>query len=132
MTIIIGLPNAGKTTLSEAYESVLHYDDISKYSKEQRDEIYRSTKADCIEGIFNSVKSRKHILALTGREYNTVIWLDTPVSVCLEREHAYRCRPDSLVMHHAKIFEPPTYAEGWDEIIVIRDGEEIHLQRGDE
>ena len=120
LTLIFGLPNAGKSTYSEQFESVLHYDDISRFSKARRDEIYRATEAEVIEGIFNTAESRKNILRFVKRDRYRAIWIDTPVEMCLEREHQYRCRPDSLVLSHARNFEPPTYDEGWDEIIIIR------------
>lgn len=120
ITLIIGLPNAGKTTFSERYADVIHYDDLRNLKQDERTPIYAA--ADVIEGIYNSAESRKRILSAwrDRKERRVVIWLDTPVLVCLERERRHRMRPDSLVLYHAKSFEPPTLDEGWDEIQIIR------------
>lgn len=129
MDIIIGIPNAGKTTYSKRYNSVLHYDDISSLKKEQRNEIYRTTDVECIEGIYNTRKSRLNLLKQIKSEHNTLIWLDTPTDECLERERKYRLRCDHLVLSHARHFEIPTLAEGWDEIILIRPNEVRKIKR---
>lgn len=120
MIVIIGLPNAGKTTYSKRYNDVLHYDNISHLSKAERNEVYMSTKAECIEGIYNTRESRVNLLSHTKRERNICIWIDTPVDICLERERNNRKRPDAIVLHHARTFEPPALDEGWNEIITIR------------
>lgn len=117
--LIIGLPNAGKTTYSQRFKNVLHYDEIMILPKEERYELYR--KAEIIEGIFNTRKSREIVLSLwTDKKRKTCIWIDTPVDVCRERED--RCRPTAIVAIHAKRFEPPTFEEGWDEIIIVDGG----------
>lgn len=48
----------------------------------------------------------------------TCIWIDTPLEECIQRED--RNRPIEIILLHADTFEPPTYDEGWDEIIVIK------------
>ena len=118
MVLIIGLPNAGKTTYSQRFTEVLHYDDISRYRQAERIEIYRSTEAECIEGIYNTVASRKRILDNVTADTKVCIWIDTPVDICIERED--RGRGEHLVLAHEKMFEPPTYEEGWDEIVIVR------------
>ena len=119
--LICGLPNAGKTTYSNKFESVLHYDDISRLSFAERNEIYRNTDAECIEGIYNTIKSRKNILeCVKETDKRVCIWIDTPLEICLERERNYRHRPEQMVKHSYDAFQPPTYDEGWDEIIVVR------------
>lgn len=128
MIVICGLPNAGKTTYSAQFENVLHYDDILKHSRAERERIYQETNAECIEGIYNTAKSRRILLeAINDKPGERVcIWIDTPADECIRREN--RGRHPSVVEHHARIFEPPTYGEGWDEIIVIKgekDGEVI-------
>ena len=118
MVLICGLPNAGKTTYSSRYSNVLHYDDISRYRQAERIEIYRRTDAECIEGIYNTVAGRKRILDNVRAERKVCIWIDTPPEVCIARET--RGRGEHIVLSHAKMFEPPTLDEGWDEIIIIR------------
>ena len=119
MVLIIGLPNAGKTTYSNQFDSVLHFDDIKHLPKKEQMKIYATTTAECIEGIYNTKKSRKAVLSCTKAERNVCVWIDTPVDICLQREQEYRRRPCDIVLSHARGFEPPTYDEGWDEIIVI-------------
>lgn len=120
MVLIIGLPNAGKTTYSERFGSVLHYDDISHHRRAERLEIVRNARVDAIEGIYNTRKSRAAILDIFKGEHNTCIWIDTPTDECLRRENNYRKRGEHLVLFHARSFEPPTLDEGWDEIIRIK------------
>ena len=123
ITLICGLPNAGKTTYSQRYDNVIHFDDCPL----PRNEIFESKVAQSqgdvyAEGICNSKKSRGMFLkAIAHRTDKKVcIWIDTPLKVCLEREKAYRKRPLSMVEQHAKRFEPPTLDEGWDEIIIVK------------
>ena len=118
MVLICGLPNAGKTTYSSRYSNVLHYDDISRYRQAERIEIYKRTDAECIEGIYNTAAGRKRILDNVTAERKICIWIDTPSEVCIAREN--RGRGEHLVRSHAKMFEPPTLDEGWDEIIIIK------------
>lgn len=120
MYLICGLPNAGKTTYSTLFETVLHYDDISRLSKAERNRIYQQTDVECIEGIYNTRQSRENILENTNQGRNICIWIDTAEDECTRREN--RGRPSTIVEHHAKIFEPPTLEEGWDEIIIVRNG----------
>lgn len=130
LTLICGLPNAGKTTYSNLFDSVLHYDDILRLSKDERMQLYQQTDAECIEGIYNTKKSREIILEHTNRSCNICIWIDTPKEECIDREN--RGRPSALVEHHAKIFEPPTLDEGWDEIIIIRGDNERRFSKADD
>lgn len=119
MIVIIGLPNAGKTTYSNRFTDVLHYDDISKYSRAEREDIYRSFQGNCIEGIYNSKQSRERLLScLEDNSRKVCVWIDTPEDECIRREN--RGRDSHLVKSHAKTFEPPTLDEGWDEIITIK------------
>ena len=117
ITLVCGLPNSGKTTYSTRYDTALHYDDISRLSIKERDDVYRASNAECFEGIFNTARSRRNILAQTKRERKVCIWINTPLEVCLAREN--RGRPPEVVLHHWQTFEPPTMDEGWDEVIVI-------------
>lgn len=123
ITLICGLPNAGKTTYSQRFSPCIHLDDC--------DEPRLSTFAAAVaavdgdvwaEGVCNSAKSRKGFLRrLRHRPDRKVcVWLDTPLEVCLEREEGYRRRPADMVYRHAQMFEPPTLEEGWDEIIIVR------------
>lgn len=123
MILIIGIPNAGKTTYAAQYSDVVHYDDTSRLPREERLSI--AAKSECAEGIYNTRKSRTEILKKAGEGRHVCVWIDTPIEICLERERNGRMRGDGLVLHHAKRFEPPTYDEGWDEIKRIR----VHKNR---
>ena len=72
-----------------------------------------------VEGVYDKASDRKKLVEASGVP-SKCIWLDTPVETCLKREKGYRKRPEGLVILAHKAFEPPTYAEGWDDIIVIR------------
>lgn len=129
MILLTGIPNAGKTTYSERFTNVIHYDGLR--TARRVDEIVEAVKKDnaiVVDGMLKLARDRKRLVkASTGR--NVCIWLDVPVEVCVERERNYRKRPDALVILCAQTYEPPTYNEGWDEIIVVRDGKETVLER---
>ena len=115
MTVICGLPNAGKTTYSSRFENVYHHDDMRKQGVKIQDIINQEDVV--IEGLFETANARKRILELTDA-YSVLIWLDTSLDECIRRENRGRSIA-MLKKHHAR-FEPPTYAEGWDEIIIIK------------
>ena len=123
LTLICGLPNAGKTTYSKRYKDVLHLDDMPV---RQQFEICRERasqiKGDVVvEGVYVTAEDRKALLeACKDNSPKVCIWLDTSLEECLEREKKYRKRPMSIVTCHHKMLQPPTYDEGWDEIIIER------------
>lgn len=116
--MIIGLPNAGKTTYSEKYDNVYHLDDYAPNKFVRCNKAVEEAGGDVVvEGIYNTASQRKELLThAKGR--NICIWLDTPLEVCLKR--GVHARAPMIVQKGSRLFEPPTYAEGWDEIIVIR------------
>ncbi len=124
MTLICGIPNAGKTTYSSKYDKVIHYDDIKLIGRERIPYILNEIKSSsdiCIDGVFG-IKEHRRIIANAMKEKGSkavCIWLNTPLDICLKREMSYRRRPLELVKIHNKRFVPPDYDEGWDEIIVI-------------
>ena len=125
LTLICGLPNAGKTTYSARYKNALHYDDYRDYpTKADRVASFNriASEADgdiCCEGIYNTAEMRKSLVkACAGNSPKICIWLDVSVGECIKREN--RGRPKGVVKLQAKRFEPPTLDEGWDEIIIIR------------
>jgi len=124
--LIIGLPNSGKTTYSQQFENVLHLDDFSPGKFLNCNEAVRRSDGDVVvEGIYNSRCRRLKLLeACEGRTPKICVWIDTPYEVCQERERQGRQR--SGVMEHSHL-EPPTLAEGWDEIRIVR-GEEVIVQ----
>lgn len=128
MLLICGIPNAGKTTYSARFENVLHLDDFDRKPSQYKNCIRAAGEAEgdvVVEGVFNTAKKRRDLLeAVQGKPFRRVcIWLDTPTDICLQRERSYRKRSDHLVLSNAERFQPPTYDEGWDEIIVIKEGQ---------
>ena len=129
MILIIGIPNAGKTTYSGRYEGVVHFDDIwSRRIYQHLAEMIAENNEIVIEGVFGSAEKRK-MLASRSNARNVCIWLDTPVEECLERERNGRKRSDHLVIWADADFEPPTLSEGWDEIVIIRGNDEQRICR---
>ena len=119
MILIIGHPNAGKTTYSERFENVLHLDDFPRSKFLNCNEAVRKSDGNVtVEGIYNLRCRRKKLLeAVKGKDTrNVCIWLDVPKDECLRRES--RNRNASVITHSP--FEPPTLDEGWDEIIHLR------------
>lgn len=125
MTLICGIPNAGKTTFSAQYGSVIHFDRIPHKNVNEQfkrcNELAAQSNGDvCVEGVYNRRKRRLELLeAVKDKQGKRIcIWLDTPIEICLKREN--RGRPSFIISDNAKIFEPPTLDEGWDEIIIVR------------
>ena len=114
LVLITGLPNAGKTTYSARFEHVYHRDDFRK----EHIDLWEIIQQDdvVIEGLFGKADLRRRIVERAAKPC-TCIWLDTSLDVCLSREN--RGRGLGLTRYHYKVFEPPTYDEGWDEIIRI-------------
>lgn len=126
MILIMGYPNAGKTTYSQNYEDVIHLDDFGrgKFAK-CNEAVLHSDGNVVVEGIYNTAKRRKSLLdAVSEKNCRKVcIWIQTPLEECLRREKMYRMRGDNVVLVSADMFEEPTYSEGWDEIITIKGGD---------
>ena len=122
MTLICGIPNAGKTTYSQRFEYVVHMDDVAikGHPMSRICEIISNAEEDvCVEGVFISRLQRKQLVDACKPEWKKMcIWLDTPLEECLRREN--RGRREGLVRNCYACMQPPTYSEGWDEIIVIR------------
>ena len=117
MTLIMGHPNAGKTTYSSRFSNVLHLDDFpfSKFLN-CNEAVRRSDGNVVVEGIYNLRCRRIKLLeAVAGKScHNVCIWIDTPIEECLSRES--RGRDERTVRGP---LQPPTLDEGWDEIICI-------------
>ena len=116
-TMIIGLPNAGKTTYSSEYKNVIHIDEVR--SKEAIEMIKQADDV-CVEGVFPFSNRRKDFLkSYNGNGKKICIWLNTAFEECVKREN--RNRNKLIIENCREYFEPPTYDEGWDEIIIIED-----------
>lgn len=133
ITLICGLPNAGKTTYSSSHANVIHFDEASRNGDQFVNCNRTASKVQgdvCVEGIYNSARRRKQLLeACKHQDRKVCIWLDTPLEECIEREKSYRKRPTGIVHAHYWSFEPPTLDEGWDEIIVIKGEQQWHTNQ---
>lgn len=122
MILIIGIPNSGKTTYSSQYGNCIHYDEIGRTTRDKYRRLNElaSQGNAVIEGVINEKRRRKELISSCPKdEHKVCIWLNTPLTECLKREQNYRKRSLDMVRHHHERFEPPTYDEGWDEIIII-------------
>ena len=117
LTLICGLPNAGKTTYSKRYDNALHQDDIGTI-----DRIIKAvgqTDGDVfIEGYFGRKDQRSRVRS-SYKGFARCIFIDISVEESIRRED--RNRNEHILRNAARFFEPPTYDEGWDEIIIIED-----------
>lgn len=115
LTLICGLPNAGKTTYTKRFENAMHQDDIGT---RVIDAIREAAGDVVIEGYFGTSDiRRKAINAHNG--HAKCIFIDISAEESIRRED--RNRHPQILRNAARFFEPPTYSEGWDEIIVIGD-----------
>lgn len=113
LTLICGLPNAGKTT---GHPDALHQDEIG--TTENVCAAISQIDGDAtIEGYFGTHDVRRRVLdAYDGPA--RCVFIDITVEESIRRED--RNRHEAILHNAAQLFEPPTYAEGWDEIEVIR------------
>ena len=130
MILICGLPNAGKTTYSQKFNNVIHFDEV-KGGRHRMDIVVENVEKQntiVVEGVYDKATERRRLVE-ASKEKNTCIWLDTPVDECLKREKGGRHRGEHLIIWCAESFEPPTFSEGWDEIIIIRGIYEQRISR---
>ena len=108
--LICGLSNAGKTTLSQCFNHVIHYDEIPGTTRQKHAYIVEQARQGpiVVEGVYSERFRRVELAqAMTGKKL--CVWLDTPVDICKSREN----------FRGSAMFEPVTKEEGWDEIIII-------------
>lgn len=112
LTLICGLPRAGKTTYSERFDDVIHLDTSGAYQGVNR-RLKHRTGDVVVEGVYQLQRERKRLIEAYKTDTYKCIWLNTP-------DEVRRSRP-GWDKYCDKPFEPPTYSEGWDEIIVIKE-----------
>lgn len=111
LILICGLPRAGKTTYSEQYENVIHLDRCGSYQSVMNRVKHRNGDV-VVDGVYRLKTERENLIrAYSGSGLKRCIWLNTPDEVRRSRQ--------GWDKFCDKLFEPPTYAEGWDEIIII-------------
>ena len=115
LTLICGRSRAGKTTYAKRYDNVIHLDSHGRLSQSYPRVLTKLGDGDVVvEGIYDTAELRTELLnAYKGQGKRVCIWLDTPLDVIKSRFF-------HVPSKHPYPFEPPTYSEGWDEIIVIR------------
>lgn len=120
VVLIIGYPNAGKTTYAARFGRVIHIDDfrdsLQPGTQYKRCHAFIASVSDdiVVEGCYPTRKLRTDFLNACQRknDFKMCIWIDTPIAECKQREN--RGRP--IMYSH---FEPPTIDEGWNTIIRV-------------
>ena len=123
ITLICGYPRAGKTTYSQRFENVIHLDMMHTHEKVLA-RIRRERGDVVVEGVYYAPKHRKALLEAYPGSGSKCICLDTPLHIREERMGRKE--------RHPHPFRIPTLDEGWDEIVIIRGGEEIVQSRSNE
>lgn len=110
LTLICGLPRAGKTTYSKQYDNVIHLDGLGYHKV--NDIIQYVTNDIVVEGVYNMPIFRSKLVEKYKGKGTHCIWLDTPLEVRKQRP----MWSTSINMD----FIPPTYDEGWDRITILK------------
>ena len=121
LTLICGIPNAGKTTYSSRFDNALHLDEIGATDK-VIDKMKQIDGDVVVEGYFGSVESRRRVRSAYGGEARCV-FIDMSVEESIKRER--RNRHPQILRNASRLFEPPTLEEGWDEIIIIKGDNDV-------
>lgn len=119
MILICGRPGSGKTTYSNKFSNVyevLHLDEIQSYEG-VIEKLFNINEDVVIEGIYDMPFIREEVVkAYHGKDPKKCIWLDTSIKLREKRRN-----------HKIDIdypFMKPTYEEGWDDIVIIKDNKE--------
>lgn len=128
--LVCGRCRAGKTTYCRRFKNVLHLDIFGIHPKSYPEclkEVETISGDLIVDGIFDTAERRIALLeAYKGGGKKVCVWIDTDLDIIEGRIRRY-----SKTRKLPEPFEPPTYIEGWDEIIVIRDDAETVLSRGE-
>lgn len=128
--LFCGSPGSGKTTLSKQIAEQYNAERISfdeRHYIRHTDmippiiEALIDGKNVVADSVFSHVKQRTAILdAVKDIPCRKVlVYMTTPLDECLRRNANRKNRlPDFVVESFYNSFEPPTLAEGWDEIII--------------
>lgn len=112
LVLICGVSRAGKTTYSKRYKNVVHLDELAYALADRYATALRMADTDndiVFDGIYNKAELRADLVGAYKGDSCVCVWLDTPLEVIKMRTQYKPVR-----------FEPPTYAEGWSEIIRIK------------
>lgn len=128
--LFCGSPGSGKTTISKQMAEQYNAERISfdeRHYIRHTDmippiiEALIDGKNVVADSVFSHVKQRTAILdAVKDIPCRKVlVYMTTPLDECLRRNANRKNRlPDFVVESFYNSFEPPTLAEGWDEIII--------------
>lgn len=116
LTLICGLPNAGKTTYSQQFDNPLHLDEIGT-ADNVIDKMKQIDGDVAVEGFFGTSCERRTIRSAYDGEA-VCIFIDISVEESIKREN--RNRHPNILRNASKKFELPTLDEGWDRIIVVK------------
>lgn len=128
IVLICGVGRAGKSTYSKRFESVIHFDLMGRMSERYENIINIIDGKDevVVEGLYNHREHRMNLLKAYKGNKRVCVWMDTPKSIVIERMN--KC--GILVTSKHFDFQPPTLAEGWDEIIRITPTEIKKIYKG--
>lgn len=126
INLVCGRSRSGKTIYCKRFERVLHLDGFGIMPNNYNKLLKKAEKTDSdlvVDGVYDTAELRTNLLnAYKGGGKRTCIWLDTPLDVI---ESRFVVIPSK----HPYPFEPPTFEEGWDEIIIIRGNDEQCINR---
>ncbi len=158
LTILIGLPGSGKSSFAQRLQArsgwrLISTDAIrahlfgdaavqgpwlkvwSEVGREFREAVRSIQQGEAREGIYDATnvvrKSRREAIALareSGFTHLTGIWLNEPLSVCLQRNQQRDRQVEAAVierMNRRLWGAPPSIQEGFDCLIELRSG--FHL-----
>ena len=127
ITLICGVGRAGKTTFSKRFENVVHFDSMGFYPErfEKVNALVSAKNEVVVEGIYNQKTQRVKLLESYKGNERRCIWLNTPRATVVERMKKDRI---PISVKHFD-FEPPTFEEGWTEILIIEGAKTWSLQQ---
>ena len=123
--MLVGLPASGKSSESDRLGDV-----IVRSSDYLRDKLCGDINDMKNNGaVFTILQSLVRVEFLdTLRLLNckkVCVFVDTPFEVCVKRnEERERTVPKEAMERMKRFLEPPTFAEGWDEIRVVKNWDE--------
>lgn len=125
LTLICGRPRSGKTTYSQRYDcTVLHADYLQTWGVVRKIKELPEDADVVVDGVYRHEEERLILLSAYKGSRKTCIWLDTPEEIRATRHgyHRFQNQP----------FDEPTLAEGWDTVMINRNGEiEYYTKDGD-
>lgn len=140
--VLSGIPGSGKSTLAkqlaEQYNAIVHsYDDIpgawgnrdidgsfyNQWVDNIKADLQNGSSVVCDSTALTSVNRKTFLKELSGFDCKKVLVVKvTPIEACLQRNaNRERRVPDNQIQLTARLLEPPTPDEGWDEILISRD-----------